>query len=86
MLCGLQPPSGGRAQVLGIDLAHGRDRRRLRARIGYMSQRFSLYRDLSVRANLDLYAGLYGPAPRAAHGPHRRLLDGPGPGRRMRSA
>jgi ABC-type multidrug transport system ATPase subunit len=64
MLCGLQPASAGRAQVLGIDLAHGRDRRRLRARIGYMSQRFSLYRDLSVSANLDLYAGLYG-LPRA---------------------
>ncbi len=59
MLCGLQRPSDGRAQVLSIDLAHGRDRRRLRARIGYMSQRFSLYRDLTVRANLDLYAGLY---------------------------
>jgi ABC-2 type transport system ATP-binding protein len=59
MLCGLLPPSEGGAQALGIDLAHGRDRRRLRARIGYMSQRFSLYRDLTVRANLDLYAGLY---------------------------
>ena len=59
MLCGLLRPSDGRAQVLGIDLARGRDRRRLRARIGYMSQRFSLYRDLTVRGNLDLYAGLY---------------------------
>jgi ABC-2 type transport system ATP-binding protein len=59
MLCGLLRPSDGRAQVLDIDLARGRDRRRLRARIGYMSQRFSLYRDLTVRANLDLYAGLY---------------------------
>ena len=59
MLCGLLRPSAGRAQVLGIDLSRGRDRRRLRARIGYMSQRFSLYRDLTVRANLDLYAGLY---------------------------
>ena len=59
MLCGLLRPSAGRARVLGIDLTRGRDRRRLRARIGYMSQRFSLYRDLTVRANLDLYAGLY---------------------------
>ncbi|WP_372715404.1 ATP-binding cassette domain-containing protein [Immundisolibacter sp.] len=64
MLCGLQPSSAGRAQVLGIDLASGHQRRQLRARIGYMSQRFSLYRDLSVSANLDLYAGLYG-LPRA---------------------
>ena len=60
VLSGLQAASAGHAQVLGIDLAGGHQRRQLRARIGYMSQRFSLYRDLTVSANLDLYAGLYG--------------------------
>lgn len=58
MLCGLLSPSSGRAEVAGYDTC--RDRRPLRYRIGYMSQRFSLYRDLSVRANLELYAGLFG--------------------------
>lgn len=60
MLCGLQKPSAGRAQVAGLDLGARGARRALRGRIGYMSQRFSLYRDLKVAANLDLYAGLYG--------------------------
>ena len=59
MLCGLLPPSDGHAQVAGLDLGDTVARRALRNRIGYMSQRFSLYRDLSVSANLELYAGLY---------------------------
>ncbi len=59
MLCGLLPPSSGAARVAGIDLAAARARQRL----GYMSQRFSLYPDLSVRQNLDFFAGVYG-APR----------------------
>jgi len=59
MLCGLLPPSDGRAQVAGLDLGDATARRKLRDRIGYMSQRFSLYRDLAVGANLELYAGLY---------------------------
>ena len=59
MLCGLLPPSDGRATVTGLDLGNAAARRQLRDRIGYMSQRFSLYRDLAVTANLELYAGLY---------------------------
>jgi ABC-2 type transport system ATP-binding protein len=59
MLCGLLPPSEGRATVAGLDLDIAAARRQLRGRIGYMSQRFSLYRDLGVTANLELYAGLY---------------------------
>jgi ABC-2 type transport system ATP-binding protein len=58
MLCGLLSPSSGSAEVAGYDT--WRDRRPLRHRIGYMSQRFSLYRDLTVCANLELYAGLFG--------------------------
>ena len=58
MLCGLQAPTAGTAVVAGHDV--GRERARVRASIGYMSQRFSLYRDLTVRENLRLSAGLYG--------------------------
>jgi ABC-2 type transport system ATP-binding protein len=59
MLCGLLPPSDGHATVAGLDLDRAAARQQLRDRIGYMSQRFSLYRDLTVTANLELYAGLY---------------------------
>jgi len=59
MLCGLLAPSDGQATVTGLDLAQPAARQQLRDRIGYMSQRFSLYRDLAVTANLELYAGLY---------------------------
>ncbi len=59
MLCGLLAPSQGQATVTGLDLAQSAARQQLRGRIGYMSQRFSLYRDLAVTANLELYAGLY---------------------------
>jgi len=59
MLCGLLAPSAGQATVTGLDLAQPAARQQLRDRIGYMSQRFSLYRDLAVTANLELYAGLY---------------------------
>lgn len=58
MLCGLLPPSEGRAEVAGYEVA--RAAHPLRYEIGYMSQRFSLYRDLPVDSNLKLCAGLYG--------------------------
>ncbi|MDR1515279.1 MAG: ABC transporter ATP-binding protein [Synergistaceae bacterium] len=57
MLCGLLAPTSGRALVLGMDLSSGR---KLREGAGYMSQKFSLYPDLTVAENLELYAGLYG--------------------------
>lgn len=58
MLCGLQPPTAGRAVVAGHDV--GRQARQVRGVIGYMSQRFALYRDQTVRENLALAAGLHG--------------------------
>ena len=62
MLCGLQAPADGRAVVAGFDVRAARAE--LRGHIGYMSQRFSLYRDQTVLENLRLSAGLYG-IPRA---------------------
>ncbi|MBS2021655.1 MAG: ABC transporter ATP-binding protein, partial [Deltaproteobacteria bacterium] len=62
MLCGILDPTGGRGTVVGFDLQ--RDAERIKERIGYMTQRFSLYEDLSVEENLRFFAGLYG-VPRA---------------------
>jgi ABC-2 type transport system ATP-binding protein len=58
MLCGLLTPSSGTGLVLGVDVA--RDPEGVKRRIGYMSQRFSLYEDLSVRQNLRFFGGVYG--------------------------
>jgi len=58
MLLGLIRPSEGQAQVLGYDIR--RDAERLRALCGYMSQKFSLYDELTVLENLTFYAGVYG--------------------------
>ena len=58
MLCGLLPASGGTLRVAGADLR--RAAAAARARVGYMSQRFSLYGNLSVRQNVAFFAGAYG--------------------------
>lgn len=58
MLCGLLAPTSGRATVLGIDVA--REPERVKRAIGYMSQRFSLYLDLTPRQNLTFFGGVYG--------------------------
>jgi ABC-type multidrug transport system ATPase subunit/ABC-type multidrug transport system permease subunit len=57
-VCGLVPFSAGSARVLGRDT--GRDREVTRSAVGYMSQQWALYRDLTARENLDFYAGLHG--------------------------
>ena len=58
MLTGLLRPTAGTARVAGLDVAAQPEL--LRRRIGYMSQRFSLYSDLTVRENIELFAGLFG--------------------------
>ncbi len=66
MLCGLLRPSAGSATVLGCEVP--RDAELLRTKIGYMTQRFSLYEDLTVAENLEFLAAVYS-VPKAARGP-----------------
>ena len=57
MLCGIIEPSAGSGEVMGLDIVSQSEQ--IKAKIGYMSQKFSLYDDLTVRENLEFYAGLY---------------------------
>lgn len=58
MLCGLLEPTSGSGTVAGFDIM--RETARIRSRVGYMSQKFSLYADLTVRDNLFLFGSIYG--------------------------
>ena len=58
MLCGLSKPSFGTGRVVGFDIS--RETEKIKSRIGYMSQKFSLYETLTVRENIRLYGGIYG--------------------------
>src|SRR5687767_10143876 len=58
MLCGLSLPTSGKAVVAGFDVF--RQNEQIKKNIGYMSQKFSLYEDLTVKENIRFYAGIYG--------------------------
>lgn len=58
MLCGISKPSGGKGTVAGCDVMSQNEK--IKSHIGYMSQRFSLYEDLTVRENIRFFAGIYG--------------------------
>ena len=57
MLCGLLAPTAGTGRVAGFDIV--RDAEKIKTRIGYMSQKFSLYDELTVEENIDFYSGIY---------------------------
>ncbi|MDQ7823899.1 MAG: ATP-binding cassette domain-containing protein [Candidatus Eremiobacteraeota bacterium] len=58
MLCGLFPPTKGSGKISSFDIM--KEQWKIKENIGYMSQKFSLYRDLTVGENIELYAGIYG--------------------------
>ncbi len=62
MLCGILVPTSGTGRVAGLDVMTQSER--IKQRIGYMSQRFSLYEDLTVTENIEFYGGVYGVTPR----------------------
>ena len=62
MMCGLLTPDGGAGRTLGLDVV--RQARQIKQRVGYMTQRFGLYDDLTIAENLDFVARVYGVAPR----------------------
>jgi ABC-2 type transport system ATP-binding protein len=72
-LCGLLPLAGGSASVFGHSVA--RDAERIRQSIGYMSQKFSLYADLTVQENMDFYSGIYGLREAAAKDRQKELVE-----------
>jgi len=57
MLCGIIPPTSGEGKVGGFDII--KEQRKIKEHIGYMSQKFSLYNDLTVGENIDFYSGIY---------------------------
>ena len=61
IMCGLLMPTSGKATVAGFDVATHPEE--VRANIGYMSQKFSLYDDLSVEENIEFFGGIYGVPP-----------------------
>jgi len=64
-LCGLLTPSSGTGTILGMDIR--KDAPLIKAKVGYMSQKFGLYEDLTVAENIDFYAGIYGIRGQQAH-------------------
>ncbi len=84
MLLGILPPSSGSATVLGMDVV--RDAESIKPRIGYMSQQFSLYADLSVQENLDFYGRIYGLGKQRLAARRSEVVDLTGIGDRMQQS
>ena len=74
MLCGLLKPSSGKARIAGFDVYT--ETEKIKRSIGYMSQKFSLYDDLTVSENIRFYAGIYGMSVPAIKEKTRVLLEG----------
>src|SRR5205823_12338115 len=72
-LCGLLPLAEGSATVLGHDVAG--EAELVRSQIGYMSQKFSLYEDLTAQENMDFYSGIYGLSRSAARAREAELIE-----------
>ncbi|MBQ8564986.1 MAG: ABC transporter ATP-binding protein [Bacteroidaceae bacterium] len=73
MLCGLSFPTSGSGKVAGFDVM--REGEKIKRHIGYMSQRFSLYNDLTVWENMQFYAGIYGMSARDSAARSTELLQ-----------
>lgn len=73
MLCGLLKPSEGRGSVAGFDVY--RQSEEIKKHIGYMSQKFSLYDDLTIAENIEFYGGIYGLSREAIRQRREQLLE-----------
>ncbi len=73
ILCGLSSPTSGEVKVAGYDIY--KETEKIKRNIGYMSQKFSLYEDLTVAENIRLYAGIYGIAPKKRKEKMAELLE-----------
>ena len=82
MLCGILEPTSGGGTVVGFDLQ--REAEQIKLHIGYMTQRFSLYEDLTVEENLSFYAGIYGVARKRRAARINEVIEEAGLGDRRR--
>lgn len=73
MLIGISTPSSGKAMVAGFDVM--KQAEKIKENIGYMSQKFSLYEDLSVRENIRFFGGIYGLAPKVLKEKSEELME-----------
>ena len=75
MLCGILSPTGGSGTVAGLDIRTQAEE--IKANVGYMSQKFSLYQDLTVEENINFYAGIYRIGEKEKAGAASRVLRCP---------
>lgn len=73
MLCGLLKPSTGNGKVAGFDILNQSEQ--IKQNIGYMSQKFSLYNDLTISENIDFYGGIYGLSKKTIENKKKEILE-----------